>query len=540
MEANNFIEEIINKDLESGKYDEIITRFPPEPNGYLHVGHAKALCVNFGIKQKYNGKCNLRFDDTNPTKEDTEYVEAIKEDIKWLGFTWDEELYASDYFEKMYDCAVILIKKGLAYVDNLTAEEIRLTRGTLTEGGKESPNRNRPIEESLDLFERMRNGEFADGELVLRAKIDMNSPNINMRDPVIYRIVRAHHMRQKNKWCIYPMYDFAHPLEDAFEGITHSCCTLEFEDHRPLYDWVVDNCDIEKKPHQYEFARLNITRCIMSKRYLKSLVDNNKVDGWDDPRMPTICGLRRRGYTPESIKDFCERIGVAKANSELDIKNLEACIREDLNLRANRVMAVLRPIKLTLKNYEGVEELEVENNPSDETAGTRKITFSKDLYIDADDFALVPPPKWKRLSPGGMVRLKGAYVITCDEVVEENGEIKELICSYIPESKSGMAGSDDKRFKKVGTIQFVDANNCYKFKARKYDYLLKEAEYPGQNFNELINENTIEEFDAVGEKSLESAPFGSRFQFIRVGYFIKDEKSNTFGQIVSLKDGFKK
>ena len=540
MEANNFIEEIINKDLESGKYDEIITRFPPEPNGYLHVGHAKALCVNFGIKQKYNGKCNLRFDDTNPTKEDTEYVEAIKEDIKWLGFTWDEELYASDYFEKMYDCAVILIKKGLAYVDNLTAEEIRLTRGTLTEGGKESPNRNRPIEESLDLFQRMRNGEFADGELVLRAKIDMNSPNINMRDPVIYRIVRAHHMRQKNKWCIYPMYDFAHPLEDAFEGITHSCCTLEFEDHRPLYDWVVDNCDIEKKPHQYEFARLNITRCIMSKRYLKSLVDNNKVDGWDDPRMPTICGLRRRGYTPESIKDFCERIGVAKANSELDIKNLEACIREDLNLRANRVMAVLRPIKLTLKNYEGVEELEVENNPSDETAGTRKITFSKDLYIDADDFALVPPPKWKRLSPGGMVRLKGAYVITCDEVVEENGEIKELICSYIPESKSGMAGSDDKRFKKVGTIQFVDANNCYKFKARKYDYLLKEAEYPGQNFNELINENTIEEFDAVGEKSLECAPFGSRFQFIRLGYFIKDEKSNTFGQIVSLKDGFKK
>ncbi|MBR2397746.1 MAG: glutamine--tRNA ligase/YqeY domain fusion protein, partial [Clostridia bacterium] len=513
MEANNFIEEIINKDLESGKYDEIITRFPPEPNGYLHVGHAKALCVNFGIKQKYNGKCNLRFDDTNPTKEDTEYVEAIKEDIKWLGFTWDEELYASDYFEKMYDCAVILIKKGLAYVDNLTAEEIRLTRGTLTEGGKESPNRNRPIEESLDLFQRMRNGEFADGELVLRAKIDMNSPNINMRDPVIYRIVRAHHMRQKNKWCIYPMYDFAHPLEDAFEGITHSCCTLEFEDHRPLYDWVVDNCDIEKKPHQYEFARLNITRCIMSKRYLKSLVDNNKVDGWDDPRMPTICGLRRRGYTPESIKDFCERIGVAKANSELDIKNLEACIREDLNQRANRVMAVLRPIKLTLKNYEGVEELEVENNPSDETAGTRKITFSKDLYIDADDFALVPPPKWKRLSPGGMVRLKGAYVITCDEVVEENGEIKELICSYIPESKSGMAGSDDKRFKKVGTIQFVDANNCYKFKARKYDYLLKEAEYPGQNFNELINENTIEEFDAVGEKSLEYAPFGSRFQF---------------------------
>ena len=540
MEATNFIEEIINKDLESGKYDEIITRFPPEPNGYLHVGHAKALCVNFGIKQKYNGKCNLRFDDTNPTKEDTEYVEAIKEDIKWLGFTWDEELYASDYFEKMYDCAVILIKKGLAYVDNLTAEEIRLTRGTLTEGGKESPNRNRPIEESLDLFQRMRNGEFADGELVLRAKIDMNSPNINMRDPVIYRIVRAHHMRQKNKWCIYPMYDFAHPLEDAFEGITHSCCTLEFEDHRPLYDWVVDNCDIEKKPHQYEFARLNITRCIMSKRYLKSLVDNNKVDGWDDPRMPTICGLRRRGYTPESIKDFCERIGVAKANSELDIKNLEACIREDLNLRANRVMAVLRPIKLTLKNYEGVEELEVENNPSDETAGTRKITFSKDLYIDADDFALVPPPKWKRLSPGGMVRLKGAYVITCDEVVEENGEIKELICSYIPESKSGMAGSDDKRFKKVGTIQFVDANNCYKFKARKYDYLLKEAEYPGQNFNELINENTIEEFDAVGEKSLEYAPFGSRFQFIRLGYFIKDEKSNTFGQIVSLKDGFKK
>lgn len=539
MEATNFIEEIINKDLEDGAVSEIVTRFPPEPNGYLHIGHAKAICINFGIKEKYHGKCNLRFDDTNPAKEDDEYVEAIKEDIKWLGFSWDELLFASDYFEKMYDCAVLLIKKGLAYVDDLTAEEIKNTRGTLTEGGKESPNRNRPVEESLDLFERMRKGEFEDGKYVLRAKIDMSSPNINMRDPVIYRIVHAPHMRQGDKWVIYPMYDFAHPLEDAFEGITHSLCSLEFENHRPLYDWVVDNCDIVKKPKQREFARLNITNCIMSKRYLKKLVDTEVVDGWDDPRMPTICGLRRRGYTPESIRDFCGRIGVSKVDSELDIRNLEACIREDLNNNAPRAMAVLKPIKVTLTNYDGSEIVTVENHPAREDMGTREMTFSKDIYIDADDFSEDPPSKWKRLSPNGMVRLKGAYVIVCDEVVKnEDGSIKELKCRYLPESKSGIP-DETGRFKKVGTIQYVDANNCVRFKARKFDYLLRRPDYQGQDFSELINENTVEEFDAVGEKMLETAPFGSRFQFIRLGYYIKDEKSNSFGEIVSLKDGFK-
>lgn len=539
MEATNFIEEIINKDLEDGAVSEIVTRFPPEPNGYLHIGHAKAICINFGIKEKYHGKCNLRFDDTNPAKEDDEYVEAIKEDIKWLGFSWDELLFASDYFEKMYDCAVLLIKKGLAYVDDLTAEEIKNTRGTLTEGGKESPNRNRPVEESLDLFERMRKGEFEDGKYVLRAKIDMSSPNINMRDPVIYRIVHAPHMRQGDKWVIYPMYDFAHPLEDAFEGITHSLCSLEFENHRPLYDWVVDNCDIVKKPKQREFARLNITNCIMSKRYLKKLVDTEVVDGWDDPRMPTICGLRRRGYTPESIRDFCGRIGVSKVDSELDIRNLEACIREDLNNNAPRAMAVLKPIKVTLTNYDGSEIVTVENHPAREDMGTREMTFSKDIYIDADDFSEAPPSKWKRLSPNGMVRLKGAYVIVCDEVVKnEDGSIKELKCRYLPESKSGIP-DETGRFKKVGTIQYVDANNCVRFKARKFDYLLRRPDYQGQDFSELINENTVEEFDAVGEKMIETAPFGSRFQFIRLGYYIKDEKSNSFGEIVSLKDGFK-
>ncbi len=539
MEATNFIEEIINKDLEDGAVDEIITRFPPEPNGYLHIGHAKAICINFGIKEKYHGKCNLRFDDTNPAKEDDEYVEAIKEDIKWLGFSWDNLLFASDYFEKMYDCAVLLIKKGLAYVDDLTAEEIKNTRGTLTEGGKESPNRNRPIEESLDLFERMRKGEFEDGKYVLRAKIDMSSPNINMRDPVIYRIVHAPHMRQGDKWVIYPMYDFAHPLEDAFEGITHSLCSLEFENHRPLYDWVVDNCDIVKKPKQREFARLNITNCIMSKRYLKKLVDTGVVDGWDDPRMPTICGLRRRGYTPEAIRDFCGRIGVSKVDSELDIRNLEACIREDLNNNAPRAMAVLKPIKVTLTNYEGTETVTVENHPAREDLGTREMTFSKDIYIDADDFSENPPSKWKRLSPNGMVRLKGAYVIVCDEVVKnDDGSIKDLKCRYLPESKSGIP-DEMGRFKKVGTIQYIDANNCVRFKARKFDYLLRRPDYQGQDFSELINENTVEEFDAVGEKMLEMAPYGSRFQFIRLGYYIKDEKSNSFGEIVSLKDGFK-
>ncbi len=540
MEARNFIEEIINKDLESGKYETTITRFPPEPNGYLHIGHAKSLCINFGIKEKYNGTCNLRFDDTNPTKEDVEYVDAIKEDIKWLGFDWDAEAYASDYFEWLYEKAELLIKKGLAYVCDYTGEQIRATRGTLTEKGEESPSRNRTIEENLDLFRRMRAGEFADGEKVLRAKIDMASPNMNMRDPVIYRIVRASHHRTKNDWLIYPMYDFTHPLSDAYENITHSICTLEFEDHRPLYDWCVENCEVKATPHQYEFARLNITKCIMSKRYLKKLVDEGTVDGWDDPRMPTICGLRRRGYTPDSIKDFCGRIGVAKANSELDIRNLEACIREDLNENAPRAMAVLKPIKVTIKNYEGSETLNIENHPAKAEMGTREVSFSNTVYIDSEDFSLNPPPKYKRLTVGGMVRLKGAFIITCDEaILGENGEVVELICSKVDGTRSGEPLSAEKPYKKAMAIQFVDANNAYSFKARTYDYLLNDAEFDGQDFAERINYNSMTEYDAMGEKMLENAPFGTRFQFMRLGYFIKDEKTNTFGEIVSLKESFK-
>ncbi|MEG1805262.1 MAG: glutamine--tRNA ligase/YqeY domain fusion protein [Clostridia bacterium] len=538
MEARNFIEEYINADIESGKIETTTTRFPPEPNGYLHIGHAKSLCINFGIKEKYHGKCNLRFDDTNPTKEDVEYVDAIKQDIKWLGFSWDRETYASDFFEELYQKAIILIKKGLAYVCEYTADEIKATRGTLTEGGKESPWRNRSIEENLDLFERMKNGEFPDGAKTLRAKIDMTSPNINMRDPVIYRILRATHHRTGDKWCIYPMYDFTHPLCDAFEKISHSICTLEFEDHRPAYDWFVNNCDVESKPHQYEFARLNITKCIMSKRYLKKLVEEKVVDGWDDPRMPTICGLRRRGYTPESIKDFCERIGVAKANSELDIRNLEACVREDLNENAIRVMAVFNPIKVTLNNYEGSETLSIDNHPAKPEMGTHDVTFSKDLYIDASDFSLNPPKKYKRLTVGGLVRLKGAYIIKCNDVVlDDDGNVKELICEYLPETKSGN-GDPDGLYKKVGTIQFVDANNAYEFEARNYGYLLNDEDYAGQDFAERINKNSMEKFKAIGEKYLEKASNGDRFQFMRMGYYIKDGKTNSFGEIVSLKDSF--
>lgn len=538
MEARNFIEEYINADIESGKIQHTITRFPPEPNGYLHVGHAKSLCLNFGIKEKYHGLCNLRFDDTNPTKEDVEYVDAIKEDIKWLGFFWDRETYASDFFDELFEKAVVLIKKGLAYVCEYTADEIKSTRGTLTEGGKESPWRNRSIEENLSLFERMKNGEFPDGSKTLRAKIDMSSPNINMRDPVIYRILRATHHRTDDKWCIYPMYDFTHPLCDAIETITHSICTLEFEDHRPAYDWFVNNCDVDFVPHQYEFARLNLTKCIMSKRYLKKLVSEKVVDGWDDPRMPTICGLRRRGYTPESLKDFCDRIGVAKANSEVDIRNLEACVREDLNEKATRVMAVFNPIKVTITNYEGSEVLEIENHPANPDMGTRKVTFGKDLYIDGSDFSLNPPKKYKRLTLDGLVRLKGAYIIKCNEVVtDENGNVKELLCEYLPQTKSGM-GDPDGLYKKVGTIQFVDANNAYEFEARNYDYLLNDEEYPGQDFAERINKNSLSKFNAYGEMCLKDASFGERFQFMRIGYYIKDKKTGSFGEIVSLKDSF--
>ncbi|NLK72800.1 MAG: glutamine--tRNA ligase/YqeY domain fusion protein, partial [Clostridiales bacterium] len=416
--SSNFIQNIIDKDLEEGVYgNRVHTRFPPEPNGYLHIGHAKAICLNFGLAEKYYGKCNLRFDDTNPIKEDVEYVESIKEDVKWLGFQWDELCYASDYFEKMYDCAIQLIKKGKAFVDDLSAEEIKTLRGTLTMPGKNSPYRDRTIEENLDLFERMKNGEFKEGEKVLRAKIDMASPNLNMRDPVIYRISHNTHHNTGDKWCIYPMYDYAHPLEDAFENITHSICTLEFEDHRPLYEWVLRELEFEAPPKQIEFARLNLTNTVMSKRYLKALVDEGVVEGWDDPRMPTIAGIRRRGYTPESIRDFCDRIGVAKSNSTVDVALLEHCVREDLKLKVETKMVVLDPLKVVITNYpEGqIEWFEVENNKENEAMGKRKVPFSGELYIDREDFMEVPPKKFFRLFPGNEVRLKGAYFVKCEE-----------------------------------------------------------------------------------------------------------------------------
>ena len=534
--GTNFIEEIIDNDLATGKHDEIVTRFPPEPNGYLHIGHAKAICINFGIKEKYHGKCNLRFDDTNPAKEDVEYVNSIKDDIEWLGFKWDNLYYGSDYFDKMYECAELLITKGLAYVCDLSAEEIKNTRGTLTEAGVNSPYRDRTVEENLKLFREMKAGKYADGEKVLRAKIDMASPNINMRDPVIYRIVHVPHHRTGDKWVIYPMYDFAHPLEDAIEGITHSICTLEFEAHRPLYDWVVNNCDFVKKPRQIEFARLNITRTIMSKRYLKSLVDNGTVTGWDDPRMPTISGLRKRGYTPSAIRDFCSRIGVAKANSEVESSLLEHCVREELNETANRGMAVLKPLKVIVDNYEGEETFVVTNNPNDESAGTHEITFSNELYIDEDDFSLNPPPKYKRLMPGGKVRLRGAYIVEYKGVDEdENGNVVAVHVDYIPDSQSGGSRAKEKA---KGVIQYVDAKTCKDATIRMYDYLLLDGE---GDFNNRINEKTIEVFNGKVEPYLVQKPY-TRFQFMRVGYFMVADESTEdnliFNNIVNLKDSF--
>ncbi len=537
--ADNFIEEIIEADIERGRCEDIITRFPPEPNGYLHVGHAKSLCINFGIKEKYNGKCNLRFDDTNPVKEDVEYIDAIIEDIKWLGFEYDQILYASDYFEQIFEKAVLLIKKGLAFVCELTADEMREYRGTLTEPGKNSPYRDRSVEENLELFYGMRDGKYPDGSRVLRAKIDMSSPNINMRDPILYRVLRATHHRTGDKWCIYPMYDFTHPLSDAFEGITHSICTLEFEDHRPIYDWTIDNCDIEFKPIQREFARLNITNTIMSKRYLKKLVDEGAVDGWDDPRMPTICGMRRRGYPAAALKDFCGRIGVAKSNSEVNVKNLEACVRENLNENANRAMAVKNPLLVEIINYPNAESevLSVENHPNHPEMGSREMTFGKEIYIDRDDFALVPPPKYFRLKPDGYVRLKGGYIIKCEEVVtNENGEVAKLKCSYVENSKSG---HDVSGIKVRGVIQFVDKATCTPIVMRDFDYLLRDAEYNGQDFSERINANSVHSFNALGEPSLKNAKVGETFQFMRMGYYVFDEKSGTFGEVVSLKDSFK-
>lgn len=536
--SSNFIEDIINKDLSEGKVTTVKTRFPPEPNGCLHIGHAKSLCLNFGTARKYGGTCNLRFDDTNPLKEDEEFVNSIKRDIQWLGFKWDNLYNASDYFDVMYECAEKLIKEGKAYVCDLSAEEIRLSRGSLTEPGKESPYRNRSPEENLDLFRRMKAGEFDDGEKVLRAKIDMASPNINMRDPVIYRVLHASHQNTGDKWCIYPMYDFAHPIEDAYEGITHSICTLEFEDHRPLYDWVTQNCGFPSPlPQQIEFARLNITNTIMSKRFLKRLVEEGFVDGWDDPRMPTLCGMRRRGYPPQAIIDFCDRIGVAKANSEVEYGYLNACVRDYLNQYAQRAMAVTSPIKVILTNLSAPEECEIENNPNKPEEGTRTITLTHELYIDGSDFSLAPPPKYHRLKLDGYVRLKGAYIIKCDKVETDNeGNILHLECSIVENSKSGC---DQSGLKVKGVIQWVSAEYNTPLTLRKLDSLLLDGE--GDFINRLNYEN-LKEIPALGEPSLASAPKESRFQFMRMGYYVRDLKSDlpVFNEIVGLKDTFNK
>ncbi|MDY2956096.1 MAG: glutamine--tRNA ligase/YqeY domain fusion protein [Lachnospiraceae bacterium] len=543
----NFIEQIIDKDLEEGKTDKIITRFPPEPNGYLHIGHAKSIFLNYGIAQEYNGTFNLRFDDTNPGKEKDEYVDAILSDINWLGVTFDGDVkYASNYFEKMYDAAVTLIKKGKAYVCDLTAEEIREYRGTLTEPGKESPYRNRSVEENLDLFERMKNGEFADGEKVLRAKIDMASPNINMRDPVIYRVAHLTHHRTGDKWCIYPMYDFAHPLEDAFEGITHSLCTLEFEDHRPLYDWCVNEVGFEKKPQQIEFAKLRLKNVVTGKRYIKRLVENGDVDGWDDPRLVSISALRRRGYTPESIREFTKLAGVTKVEGEVELPMLEFCIREDLKPKCNRMMAILDPVKVVIDNYpEDKEEmLTIPNNIENEELGERSVPFSREIYIEREDFMEEPPKKYFRLYPGNEVRLMNAYFVTCTDIEkDENGNITLIHCTYDPESKGG--NSPDGR-KVKGTVHWVSAKHAKSAEIRLYDNIIDEekgvfAEDGSINVNK---DSLIVINNAMLEPELMNAKAEDRFQFVRNGYFVCDLKDSKEGQpvfnrIVSLKSSFK-
>ena len=539
----NFIEEAIDESLKNGVHKKIVTRFPPEPNGYLHIGHAKAICINFGLKQKYGGVCNLRFDDTNPSKEDVEYVNSIQEDIKWLGFTWDNVFFASDYFDKMYECAVLLIKKGLAYVCDLSADEIRETRGTLTEPGTESPYRNRSIEENLRLFEGMKNGEFEEGSRVLRAKIDMASNNINMRDPVIYRIVKARHHRQGDKWVIYPMYDFAHPIEDAIEGITHSCCSLEFEDHRPLYDWGTLNCEFpEPRPRQMEFSRLNINHTIMSKRYLKKLVDTGVVTGWNDPRMSTLSGMRERGYPAEAIRDFCGRIGVSKSNSQVDITLLEHCVRENLNLNATRVMVVTDPLKLVVENYpaDKTEVIEIENNPNKPEEGVHTTAFGRELYIEREDFSLNPPPKYHRLKPDGMVRLKGAYILKYNRAdVDENGEVTCVYCDMIEDSKQGGANAG---IKVKGVIHWVNANDSVDVTLNMYDYLLLDGE---GDFDTRINPDSLKvNSSAKAEKFVaEAAPY-TRFQFMRKGYFVSvadfGKDNLKFNSVVGLKDSYNK
>jgi glutaminyl-tRNA synthetase len=541
---SNFIKNIVIEDLQSGKVNNVVTRFPPEPNGYLHIGHAKSICINFELADEFNGRTNLRFDDTNPVKEDIEYVEAIKEDVEWLGFKWDGLFFASNYFDEMYKRALILIRKGLAYVDDSTAEQIRESRGTLTEPGKESPFRTRSVEENVDLFERMRRGEFKDGDKVLRAKIDMASPNVNLRDPVIYRVLHAHHHNTGDAWCIYPMYAFAHPLEDAIEGVTHSICTLEFEDQRPFYDWVIRESEMEEVPRQYEFGRLNLTNTVMSKRKLKLLVDEKVVDGWDDPRMPTISGLRRRGYTPEAIRNFVRELGVSKGYGVVDARMLEHFIREDLKLKALRTMAVLKPLKVVITNYpeDQTELLDAENNSENPDMGHRQIPFSREIYIEQDDFMENPPNKYFRLFPGNEVRLKNAYFIKCNEFIkDEQGNVVELHCTYDPETKSG-SGFTGRKVK--GTIHWVEAKHAVPAEFRLIEPLiLDEEEQSEASFLEHINPNSLEIVQGFVEANMKEAKPLDKFQFFRHGYFNVDPKYTTperpvFNLIVSLKSSF--
>lgn len=543
----NFLEEIIEKSLADGAVKQIHTRFPPEPNGYLHIGHAKSICLNFGLAKRYGGLCNLRFDDTNPVKEDVEYVDSIKEDVNWLGFQWAEEHYASDYFEQLYDWAVELIRKGKAYVDDQSQEEIRLNRGTVTVPGKESPWRNRSVEENLDLFARMRAGEFADGEKVLRAKIDMSHPNMLLRDPIMYRILHSEHHRTGDKWCIYPMYDYAHGQSDSIEGITHSICTLEFDVHRPLYDWFIQQLGIFES-HQYEFARLNLTYTMMSKRKLLQCVQEGIVMGWDDPRMPTICGLRRRGYTPESIRMFADKVGVAKRDNVIDLGLLEFCVREDLNKRAERRMAVLNPIKVVITNYpEGeTEMISCVNNPEDESAGHREVPFSREVYIERDDFMEVPPKKYFRLSPGNEVRLRYAYLIRCNEVIKnEQGDIVELRCTYDPMSKGGQS-SDGRKVK--GVIHWVSAPHAKEAEIRLFDRLFTRESLDdieeGKTFKDYLNPASLTVVKGYVEPSLAGTAPGSKYQFERIGYFCADKDSSVekpvFNRTVTLKDSWSK
>ena len=543
--VRNFIEERVEADIQAAGPDyTVCTRFPPEPNGYLHIGHVRAISINFGIKEKYNGRCNLRMDDTNPAKEDMSYVEAIKRDIAWLGYEWDRLTFGSDYYEQTYNYAVELIKKGLAYVCDLSPEQIREYRGTLTQPGKNSPYRERSVEENLQMFEKMKNGEFPDGACVLRAKIDMSSPNMNMRDPVIYRICRMEHYRTGDKWIIYPMYDFAHPIQDALEGVTHSLCSFEFEDHRPLYNWVIEHVSVPGRPQQIEFARMNITRTVMSKRYLKRLVESGVVSGWDDPRMPTIAGLRRRGYTPSALRDFCARTGVAKSVSMIDSALLEHCVREDLNEKSLRRMAVIHPLKLVITNYpeDKKEYVSIENHNLKPELGTRSIAFTRELYIEQEDFMENPPGKFFRLAPGREVRLKGAYIIKCERAVkDENGDILYVECTYDPDTLSGMPGSERKV---KGTLHWLSALECAPAQFRLYDYLLDDRDGEDIDFSERLNENSLVIANGYIEPALAQAQAGENFQFVRMGYFRKDEDStaelSVFNRIVGLKDSWAK